>query len=400
LEGNRKFGYLDGLRGIAALIVTIHHFVLAFYPALYTANPNQSHTSNDLEVLVANTPLNLFYAGNFSVCIFFVLSGYVLSYKFFATQNTSFVISSAIRRYFRLSIPVAFSIILAYVLLKLDLFYNVEAGKLSFSDWWLSTFWNFETSFLGVVSESFYGVFFTSNINYNPVLWTMKIELFGSFLVFAILLTFRGSNYRWIMYLLLCIILWDSYYLAFLLGMILSDLRVISQNKIRKYKMNWLYSVPLLIISLYLGSYPDVSASSTIYSILPKWQSSVQFYHILGAFMLVLFVLISKTAQKLLLKKTCSFLGKISFSMYLIHFLIIGTFSSALFLKLQAHLPYYQSVTITTVISLFIIFILSYPIYKYVDLGAIWISKRISDKLMSVKSIKGFLIELRVFKKA
>lgn len=47
-----KFYYLDGLRGLAAFIVVIHHFVLAFYPLYYST-----------ERIIPKTPLNLFYAG-------------------------------------------------------------------------------------------------------------------------------------------------------------------------------------------------------------------------------------------------------------------------------------------------------------------------------------------------
>ncbi|WP_443147193.1 acyltransferase family protein [Paenibacillus sp. KACC 21273] len=83
----QKLKYLDGLRGLAALIVVISHFVVAFYPSLYNGSIDSVHTQKSLELWISKSPFNLFYNGNFAVCVFFVLSGYVLSYKFFITKR-------------------------------------------------------------------------------------------------------------------------------------------------------------------------------------------------------------------------------------------------------------------------------------------------------------------------
>lgn len=384
----KKIYYLDGLRGLAAFIVVIHHLVLAFYPALYNGDPEQSHTSSNLEIYFANSPLNLVYAGNFSVCIFFVLSGFVLSFKYFSTKNNEIIVSSAIRRYFRLLLPVFFSIFLSFVLMKISLYHNNEAATLSFSPWWLGSFWNFEPSFIGMLIESFYGVFFNEEITYNPVLWTIQIELFGSFLVFLFLLIFGKYKFRWIIYTLLFIALWNTYYLGFLLGMFLSDLYFSKDIKLKVFKLNLLIKAALFITSLYLGSYPYSNTDDTIYSILPKFAFSTEFYHIIGAFLLIIFVLESKRTQRMLNNKVCIYLGKISFSMYLIHLLVIGTFSSAFFVFLHSHLQYSLAVLITSLVSILIILIVSYPIYKYIDLKGIKISKIISNFILSKLIIK------------
>ncbi|WP_269850238.1 acyltransferase family protein [Methanosarcina horonobensis] len=77
-----KISYLDGLRGIAAVNVMIMHFFVALAPAMIYGSELPSHFGN-LDHLFSTTPLGLIGAGNFSVCIFFVLSGYVLTQKFF-----------------------------------------------------------------------------------------------------------------------------------------------------------------------------------------------------------------------------------------------------------------------------------------------------------------------------
>lgn len=47
-----KLGYLEGIRGIAALIVVIWHYVLYFYPPL--ANTGICHLKNFLIIILMN----------------------------------------------------------------------------------------------------------------------------------------------------------------------------------------------------------------------------------------------------------------------------------------------------------------------------------------------------------
>jgi len=119
-----KIRYLDGLRGLAAFVVVLSHFVVVFYPALYTANPEEVRFVSQLDLIIAGTPLNILYNGNFAVCIFFILSGYVLTYKFFRDKNPEALASGAFRRYFRLLFPVLFSNLFVFVLMKLSLFHT------------------------------------------------------------------------------------------------------------------------------------------------------------------------------------------------------------------------------------------------------------------------------------
>lgn len=83
-----KIKYIEGIRGLAAIIVVLHHYTLAFYPALNFGDSNQTNFGNgSLELLFANTPLNLIYNGGFAVSVFFILSGFVLSNAYHQSQN-------------------------------------------------------------------------------------------------------------------------------------------------------------------------------------------------------------------------------------------------------------------------------------------------------------------------
>lgn len=161
----QKIKYLNGIRGLAALFVVANHFVVAFYPALYNSDINQIHTASAVELLIAKSPLNLFYNGNFAVCIFFILSGYVLSNKYFSTMDNEVLVASAVKRYFRLLVPVFVTVLLVFFLMKISFFFNNKAGALSFSDWWLGSFWNFEPTLLHTLQNAVFDVFLSIMLN-------------------------------------------------------------------------------------------------------------------------------------------------------------------------------------------------------------------------------------------
>src|ERR1039458_10316795 len=74
---------LDGLRGLAALVVLVHHALLASDSKLAILYSSPSHAQmpveGSLNWLVFYTPLHLFWAGPEFVAVFFVLSGLVLA---------------------------------------------------------------------------------------------------------------------------------------------------------------------------------------------------------------------------------------------------------------------------------------------------------------------------------
>lgn len=381
----KKISYLDGLRGVAAFIVVFHHFILAFYPALFFGSSAIDHLRSGEALFMSGSVFNILYNGNFAVCIFFVLSGFVLSHKFLLQKDHSILTESAVKRYVRLAVPVAFSVFCAFVLMELHLFYNQQAADLSGSSW-LGSFWNFTPSFPDAFNQAFYGTFFGDVFTYNATLWTIAQEFLGSFLIFGFLAFFGRMRNRYWAYLFAILFFLQTYYLAFILGMLLSDLVAHGKVKISRFDKHRVIRTLMLVGGVFLGSYPSGrAADGTAYALfdIHYFPQFDVLCHVIGAFLIILVLLDSKLMQRFFSLRYFIFLGEISFSMYLLHFLVLGSFSSLVFVKLEPHMSYAGAALFSFASSVGLIFAVAYLSYRYVDRGAIRLSKLVYQRIFS-----------------
>lgn len=116
--------YLDGIRGLAALFVFFCHYS---YQAFTIAK--SWGTDQDNRAFLKLPFVRIWYQGPAAVCVFFVISGYALSYKplkLIRSQNTldfsTTVSSLTFRRAIRLYLPTATSTFLIACLLQLGLY--------------------------------------------------------------------------------------------------------------------------------------------------------------------------------------------------------------------------------------------------------------------------------------
>jgi peptidoglycan/LPS O-acetylase OafA/YrhL len=339
-----KIKYLDGLRGLAALVVVIDHFAIAFFQRATDASIHVQHAW--FEDVMLKTPLHLIVSGNFSVCLFFVVSGFVLGVKFFRTGDRRVVLASAWRRYARLELPILASVMVSYVLISFHLFGNVQAAAITQSTW-LHDLWNIVPSFVGALYHAFIGVFVEGVSQYNTVLWTMQVELVGSFLAFGLLLAIGRWRYRGWVYILLAVLCLNSYLLCFVAGLALCDWYY-SRGQITLPKRAW---IPLLTVSLLLGSIPVGTLAGTIFGILPDWlgygMNVPNRLHMVGAALLVAVLLATPVLQRLLERRHILQLGALSFGLFLTHLFVIGTISCWLFVAVEPTLGYVPSFFVT-----------------------------------------------------
>lgn len=390
MQKTQKITYLEGIRGLSAFVVVLHHFILAFYPALFFGMYATAHLPAGWEIFASGTTLNVFYNGNFGVCIFFILSGFVLSYKFFQQGQCKSLLASAFKRYFRLMPPVFLVVMLSYFLMKYGLYFNQQAGDAAGSGW-LQGFWNFVPNFNDALNQALWGTFLLGTYHYDNVIWTITYEFLGAFIILGSLAIFGKFKYRYVIYFLLAIAFFQTYYLAFILGMLLSDLKVNYDGWLARIDKTKILRVILLIVGVIFGAFPSGrEATGSMYQylhfmdhdLLPMW------YHIAGAFLVMTVLLDFAWLQNIFSHRSLLWLGKVSYSMYLLHFVIMGTISSFIFLKLFPLLPYFWAVLMTFILSLPIIFIISYLSQRFVENFSWKLSEFVYQKIFRVSQIK------------
>jgi peptidoglycan/LPS O-acetylase OafA/YrhL len=106
-----RLGALDGLRGVAALVVLAHHAMLTFGPL--AAPYFGQEPVGKWAALLTYSPAHLVWAGTEAVYLFFVLSGFVLARSFTVAPVPweSYFVSRLVRLY----VPVAAAAALAWV---------------------------------------------------------------------------------------------------------------------------------------------------------------------------------------------------------------------------------------------------------------------------------------------
>lgn len=107
----RRYTALDGLRGLAALIVVFHHTLLTS-PPLAAPYDQPGTPVGGVAGWFTYTPLHLLLDGRAAVLIFFVLSGFVLTLPQLSERRRSWR-AYYVRRLLRLYLPVAGAVALS-----------------------------------------------------------------------------------------------------------------------------------------------------------------------------------------------------------------------------------------------------------------------------------------------
>jgi peptidoglycan/LPS O-acetylase OafA/YrhL len=307
---NPRIQHLDGLRGWAALSVLLFHIFWEVFGALYPVYRSRSLG------FVLNGPL--------AVYVFFIISGDALLAPFLAKKDIEAVVRISRLRYARLTTPIALSSLICMSIMMLDLNFNIEAAKIVNRDDWLALFANFQATLPGALVYSTYGVYFTHNAatSYNPFLWTMSIEMLGSFMIFIFALQIKNTKrpINLAAFMAAMFFLAKSYYSLFFIGATFSLLR--RQGFFNFCTRPTAQATSWLMIAAVIAS---CIASDNI----AHDNFKTNFFR---ATVFTLAVNINTIIKNALESRFSRFLGKISFPLYLIHFSILISLTSYLIL--------------------------------------------------------------------
>jgi peptidoglycan/LPS O-acetylase OafA/YrhL len=171
--GSVRVSALDGLRGMAALVVLFHHCML-LWPGLADAYRTNGKADSGLAAWLTYTPLHLFWSGTEAVYLFFILSGFVLAAPWANGRGPkwrAYYPSRLVRLYLPIWACLALALVLAYV---------TQRRSVLGASWWLN---EHATSPHGV-SDALKGATVIHQVGWlNSALWSLRWEVLFSLLL-------------------------------------------------------------------------------------------------------------------------------------------------------------------------------------------------------------------------
>ena len=323
---------LDTLRGVASFLVVVHHALLAVSP--------------DADLANVWLPLGWLPIGRPCVILFFVLSGFVLTLSLGDQSFPAF----AARRFVRLYIPFAASILFALLLYSV-VDHSAVVGQSS----WFNDAWSNNIT-LRMLSGHFLMLGRWSDASLNNVVWSLCYEMRISFLLPLMVFVSRWRYAPWGFLLLAaltyCLSPPHPYYsYGFVSGALVTA-----------------YFIPMFAAGMYLAlRKPSLPVSQL------AWAPAVLLMCVpndmvvcAGAVLTVYLALQSSWLNQTLLQ----WLGRVSFSLYLVHLpIIIAGIHVA-----HGILPDWASVLIAIPCSL----LFAEVFYRYVEYPAMRLSRQLS----------------------
>lgn len=377
---------VDGLRGIAAVSVMFSHFLTASSPFLLTSyygewlefNP---HTFSTVDRLFSFPLVSVFYNGLFAVQIFFVLSGFVLVNPGIINDRHR-VITRFISRPLRLGLPILIVSLVSYVIFLLGGYFNIPAGEATGSRWLSTSIGTNIPIVQGIPLVLYEGMIFGKG-DIVPQLWTLRVEFWGSMALLCVAVL-SGRRYALVGLAALlagCLSLsgpdWH-FFIAFPLGAALGFLP----------RSGKVMAASLFVLGLFLGGFLD---GHWLYYLFPSpFENNRAVYSLVGAVLLVQSVR-SGVFSRLFQSNVVQLFGKLSFGIYLIHFTIVSTLWSWLYLNYATNT---LIVFFITAFSMIIVLLLSAVFEKYCDRPSINLGNAFANAVLRMRNVKGKSVEI------
>lgn len=308
-----RIAAFDGLRGVAAAVVVLFHYLCMLHPTL---TPGMSETVYWL----VDTPIHILWNGLFSVAVFFVLSGFVMAAA--ADRRRNSLVTSSITRYLRLALPATASCLLAWGWLTAfpD---SADALKntLNAPSRWLD--YTYQETILPpwyAGADGMFASFIRGYSRFNNVLWTMKVELFGSIGIF-LLYAFTQGRVRllWAAIAGAVVLLWlPATYMGFVFGAVLYE----AHRRDLLKSTSSILPVFAFVVAIVLGGLGHgAHLRLDLVNVPEAWRvgQSRGFMDGVAATLLIYAVLTLPKLAQAFTRPVPLFLGRISFGLYLVH---------------------------------------------------------------------------------
>jgi peptidoglycan/LPS O-acetylase OafA/YrhL len=407
--------WLNGVRGIAALIVIFVHFIAGEVEVGfrgYFAEPAEEN-----RYFFQLPPFRIIFADQAMVALFFIVSAYSVSIKPLQLRDYAprerfldGLASSVFRRPFRLFAPVIVLETISHIAFYFGLYPWVQLHE-----YHLQTAWEVALHYLGFILALLHPFTAALPIALNIQVWTIPVEARGSFIVFLLILaTSHMSTFGRLLTLAATtwFTIWelDWWLFTFVSGLVICEIRGIldaraldslnsarfrrASNSIYIRTANWcIFILGFFLLCIpeqptdnpWVGEYSilgafDVAHFELFAKISHMWRS-------LGGVMCIFAMSSSSALQAPFNSSFAQYLGKISFGLYLTHLMVIRLARDELI-----QLTWWAVgddnawgwVGAAAVLTP-VIFAVAHVFYLLVDLNSVRLSRWIENKLTKAK---------------
>lgn len=348
-SGQTRVTQLDGLRGLAALVVVACH-ALSTLPGIgNVVSGDRSAGLTTAEAWAVFSPLHVLWNGTPAVHVFFVLSGFVLVLPFTRPGAAGKWAQYYAKRFFRLYLPAWASLAVAVVLMA-----AIPRSASPLQSPWADIY--VTDASVGQVLKD--GLLLLNASTINTPLWSLKWEVLFSLLLPAYVLVALRWRRFWHVKIVLALLLAFagalldvealSYLPIFAVGAILGTER----ERIRELTGSWPRFVWFFVAAagILLANAEWISPEQPI--------PGVEAFVTVGATLIVLLFVSCRSAKRLGDTAAAQWLGRVSFSVYLVHLPVI--LAGATLLR-SVSLPLALAVSVAAA------FVIAELFYRYVE---------------------------------
>ena len=365
----QRMKFIDGLKGLAALLIVFHHLSIAYFPSFFWADAGSVDVpaARWLSTSALALPLN----GNFFLAIFCIVSGYLLTA--IARRRDAEAISEMVfKRFLRLAVPVFAVCVLVFALDQTGLFRNLELAEKIDSPW--LTYFTPDASIVDVLLSPI-NIFILGRDSFlfSNAFWMLPDMLFGGFLAILIGIALKRERRFQLPALLLTIIFLLPLGLlaAFPMGSLISyltdrfaDFAPSRQRALRRV------AVAAVLVGLFLGAYPSsevpVENYYRVFSIFAGIEGFSQLLHLGAATLFIFGLYYTPLTQRFFELSVFDWLNQFSYSLYIVHVPVIMLVSPYVFELLES-IGYVPAALLTIFITATVCVAAGYGFYQLVE---------------------------------
>lgn len=361
---DKKNSVITIQKGLCCICVFLCHF----WGVMHTIG-------NDLidEIFWNDGPLEVFTSGNVAVCIFMVISAYLLGKK--ARNNDYDIGKIVIKRYFRLTIPCGVIALFGVLFYKLGAFQHYIIGQENNNVWLLGHYSN-PIGWMTAIKEALFGIILLGRTETYPEFWMMKYMFWGTIVSIIVIELLKNVNsIIKIVGGVILVVFWgryiDSYYCCFILGALWAlfedESSIISKILASKFcALLWPVGWGIAALSMKYEGVRNVVIIRAVAAVL-----IVRGFMSLIEWMKCFFPKnrLTNGVYKCFIK-----LGEISFGIYSVHILVMCSIFSWWWKFFEDGNPFVRC-ELNYIVSMLITIILAYLFHEFVEkklFGTIW----------------------------